>query len=119
MTTTHGGYTLLLGNNPQYYDFLRRWWLESATWDAKDVYASWRAQHTLIETPVGAAADEVAADRWAYHQAWSSIQHDPAGFLFASIHRLALFGDGCPCKPRPRRPNRDTHCALRSVCGTR
>jgi hypothetical protein len=100
VTTTHGGYTLLLGNNREYYDFLRAggW---SATWDAKDVYASWRDQQMLIETPVGVAADEVAADRWAYEQAWSNIAHDPTGFLLASVHRLARFWGLMPLQTAP------------------
>jgi hypothetical protein len=100
VTTTHGGYTLLLGNNQEYYNFLREggW---NGTWDAKDVYAAWRERQTLIETPVGVVADEAAADRWAYEQAWSNIAEDPAGFLLASVHRLARFWGLMPRQTTP------------------
>ena len=115
VTTTHGGYTLLLGNNPQYYDFLRAggW---SATWDAKDVYASWCAQHTLIETPAGAVADEPppTGGRTARRGPASSMI-PPASCLLLS-DRLARFWGWMPLQTTPRRPNRATH-VLRVAIG--
>jgi hypothetical protein len=64
---------------------------------------------------MGAAADEAAADRWAYEQAWSSIQHDPAGFLFASIHRLARFWGLMPLQTTPEET--DSRHTLRVAIG--
>jgi 4-amino-4-deoxy-L-arabinose transferase-like glycosyltransferase len=83
VTTTHGGYTLLLGNNPAYYDFLQTspW---RAVWNAGQFDDGLRATRS---------DDELANDRHEYAQAWQAIRQRPGMFLLASLRRVsALWG---------------------------
>jgi hypothetical protein len=86
VTTTHGGFTLLLANNPQFYEFLRTgaW---GSVWDGKPIYDEWRRQQELLDTPAGPVVDELAADRWAYAQGWQNIRGEPAMFAYACLVR--------------------------------
>jgi hypothetical protein len=46
LSTTHGGYTLLLGNNPDFYRFLReREW--GAVWDSQELDQAWLRRAAL------------------------------------------------------------------------
>lgn len=83
VATTHGGYTLLLGNNPDYYKFLRTqpW---RAVWHADRLDASLLASHS---------GDEVSEDRREYALAWQTIREQPGTFARASLRRVgALWG---------------------------
>ena len=64
LMTTHGGYTLLLGNNSSFYEFLRNgeW---GQTWDATDAIPS---RHV--------AANELEYDRQCYQKAWQTMRSD-------------------------------------------
>ena len=104
ITTTHGGYTLLVANNPGYYEFLRSapW---GSVWDAKEVYDAWRTRQDLIDTPGPVVIDEVAADRWAYRQAWENIRREPLMFIYACAARsVQLWG----IVPHQTSPNEST-----------
>ncbi|HET6880314.1 MAG TPA: glycosyltransferase family 39 protein [Pirellulales bacterium] len=79
VTTTHGGYTLLLGNNPAYYDFL-----ETSPWRAV-----WNANQLDEELRAARGGDEVANDRDEYVRAWQTIRQLPTTFFYASLHRIA------------------------------
>jgi hypothetical protein len=81
VSTTHGGYTLLLGNNPTFYDFLRAR-RGGDTWDSQTLDREFAA----IRTQFG--SDEVAADRWAYAAAWANIRRDPTACVHASLLRI-------------------------------
>jgi hypothetical protein len=86
VTTTHGGYTLLLANNPYFYDCLRNapW---GTVWENKEFDRAW-----LAKAPHG-QADEVRADRMAYAEAVENIRHEPATFCYACLVRVGrLFG---------------------------
>jgi 4-amino-4-deoxy-L-arabinose transferase-like glycosyltransferase len=74
--TTHGGYTLRLGNNPAYYEFLRqrRW---GQTWDVADTLPDHRS-----------AASEIHFDRNNYRAAWQCIRQQPANAAHACLVRL-------------------------------
>jgi hypothetical protein len=81
VTTTHGGYTLWLANNQDFYEFLsdpagRSVW-DSAGLD--DMYN--RVKESLD-------GDEVAADRWARQQAMQCTQQQPLTFVHACIARI-------------------------------
>lgn len=78
LSTTHGGYNLLLGNNPYFYEHLRTqpW---GTPWFSQDLDRQW-----LAEMPQG----EVAADRRAYALAWHCIRQQPTMFAWASAVRL-------------------------------
>ncbi len=87
VTTTHGGYTLLLANNPDFYEYLRSapW---GAVWENKTLDRAWAAK-----APRGTAADEVRADRLAYAEAVQNIRSEPAMFCYACLVRVGrLFG---------------------------
>ncbi len=88
VTTTHGGVTLLWGNNPQYYRHLRQapW---GAVWDVRE-----------LDLPVASSAvpagndfsrqgiDELVEDRMAYRKALEAIAQEPGMFAYACVVRL-------------------------------
>lgn len=83
LTTTHGGYNLLLGNNPWFYEYLRTAaWGEP--WFSGDLDRWWFAT-----MPRGGPEDEVAADRLAYEKAKEFIADQPAMFAYSSLVRVA------------------------------
>lgn len=97
--TTHGGYTLYLANNPDYYAYLlapgRR-----GVWDAAEFNRRWEG-----ELRAAGVEGEPAADRLAYALAWRTIAAQPGTFFRACWGRLASFwgvlpnagdGDGAP-----------------------
>jgi hypothetical protein len=88
--TTHGGYTLALGNNPVFYkDVING--TDTFPWDgaALDVWQ----QQMIAESQqdVRPPANEPAMDRWYYKKATDAIKADPASFLKASFLRLQRF----------------------------
>lgn len=116
--TTHGGYTLLLGNNPPFYDYLKTGRLGVA-WDPDEFFERWEMrdradprEEVFWTQPICAtenaepwqtlrpeADDEVGQDRLAYETAKWSIRRDPASFFHACVWRLTrLLG------PMPQRP---------------
>ena len=88
--TTHGGYTLALGNNPDFYhDVINGH--DSFPWDG-DALDSWQQRMIDQSKQDGVQQnDEPAMDAWYYEQAKSAIQSDPVSFLKASYLRLHRF----------------------------
>jgi hypothetical protein len=87
LTTTHGGYTLLLGNNRVFYDEVaRRPW--GTVWDGDSLDRWQRGMLAEMDTDLGPNADEVAKDRWQARRAWRHIAGDPAGFGWAVWYRV-------------------------------
>jgi 4-amino-4-deoxy-L-arabinose transferase-like glycosyltransferase len=87
ITTTHGGYTLLLANNPYFYEHLRTgtW---GSVWDAREL-----RQMVSSDTggdPATPAQDqtEIEADRRLYELAQRTIRQQPGTFLYASLVRV-------------------------------
>jgi hypothetical protein len=80
--TSHGGYTLLLGNNSGFYEFLRRasW---GQVWDSQALDERYNRVKTQVHN------DEFAADHWAYQQAFACIRRQPGTFAYASLVRVA------------------------------
>ena len=79
LTTTHGGYTLLLGNNPVFYrEVVAAPW--GTAWSRESLEA-WQASLDLRmaahEPPIVA---EVQRDAWMYEQARENIAAEPALF---------------------------------------
>jgi 4-amino-4-deoxy-L-arabinose transferase-like glycosyltransferase len=86
LTTTHGGYTLWLGNNPEFYRSLRQ-----GSWG--DVWDSQQLDQQYLRICQAYAHDELRADRWAYEQARAAIAIEPASFLRACVFRIrSLWG---------------------------
>lgn len=82
VTTTHGGYTFLLANNPHFYEHLRTapW---GSVWENDALDRQWAA-----EMPRGRPADELRADRLAYAKALQAIRDEPAMFAYACLVRI-------------------------------
>ncbi len=86
VTTTHGGYTLLLANNPEFYE-----WLRSGAWGSV-----WRSDRFDADWSRRRPRDEVQADRMAYDEAWQTIGHQPGTFAYACLVRLGRFWSPLP-----------------------
>jgi 4-amino-4-deoxy-L-arabinose transferase-like glycosyltransferase len=94
ITTTHGGYTLLLGNNQEFYQYLRtgEW---GNVWNATKLSGKWEG---VLR---GWGADEVAIDREAYHQAWENIAYDPGMFAYSCLARVGRLWAVLPHRVSP------------------
>lgn len=98
-TTTHGGYTLLLANNPILFRHIENEGL-SRKWDDERFHQLWsnRSMRDPTEStfwddqvepirPTNLVGDEVADDRLANQTAWHTIRH-PLTFLKACFARF-------------------------------
>jgi hypothetical protein len=95
-STTHGGYTLLLGNNQNFYEHLRKngW---HAPWNDTAFQHAWRGRFRAKSvdaflwngppSPVPADFDEIADDQFAKKLAYRSIGEEPARFAEACAYR--------------------------------
>jgi 4-amino-4-deoxy-L-arabinose transferase-like glycosyltransferase len=104
--TTHGGYTLLLANNPSLYQHFRNNG-PSRDWDAAAFHRAWANRGTVAQTalldpaywlsstevqttsgfkvsPLG----ELADDELAYRVALHTIREDRATFMLGCVYRL-------------------------------
>jgi 4-amino-4-deoxy-L-arabinose transferase-like glycosyltransferase len=81
--TTHGGYTLLLANNPILYEHWETSW--SRQWDDDRFHAWWHAKR--LEENVRAVTDEPASDALANALGWQSIRANPVLFFKACAIR--------------------------------
>jgi 4-amino-4-deoxy-L-arabinose transferase-like glycosyltransferase len=73
VTTTHGGYTLLLANNPDFYN-----WLHAGHWG--DI---WRGDEFNADWDRRRPRNELQADRQAYDEARTTIRQNPGTFMYA------------------------------------
>jgi 4-amino-4-deoxy-L-arabinose transferase-like glycosyltransferase len=98
IATTHGGYTLLLGNNPSFYRYLRTgaW---GTVWDADEFNRTWRAQATRTRP-----ADELRNDGLAYAQAWQTIRRQPGTFVYSCLVRAGRLWAPLPHGVDPHEP---------------
>lgn len=96
VTTTHGGITILLGNNPAFYEHLRI--APDQPWDAatfnrqvEAVRAAHRDQppEAPADRPAAKLPDEIANDRRERAQAWQHIRAEPEMFVHAVRFRLS------------------------------
>lgn len=88
--TTHGGYTLALGNNPDFYrDVIRG--ADEFPWDGAAL-DQWQ-QKTLAQAVRSGIdpADEQALDRFHYQLAFATVRQQPTEFLQACTLRLRRF----------------------------
>ncbi len=101
-TTTHGGYTLLLGNNPVFYEVV-----VDQPWGTVWHYAPEGKTQTDWITQVkrerreeiGLEASEVERDQWMYRRARQNIRQSPGMFLKACKLRFLRFWNVVPHKP--------------------
>ena len=89
-TTTHGGYTLALGNNPDFYrDVING--EDAFPWDGPALDAWQKRMIRESESQGVPVGDEPAADAWYYSQAAAAIRAEPVSFLKATWLRLRRF----------------------------
>jgi hypothetical protein len=90
VTTTHGGYTLLLGHNPVYsHEVVEQPW--GTVWSGNSLTAWQASLETAMQADGVPRFDEVSRDRWMYRQAWRNIANDPALALRAGVTLLGRF----------------------------
>jgi hypothetical protein len=91
LMTTHGGYTLLLGNNPVFYrEVVVQPW--GTMWDGAvgDGQTKWAAAINA-EMQAAGVTGEVSRDRWMRRRALDNIRAQPDQFLRACMLRLRRF----------------------------
>ncbi len=91
-TTTHGGYTLWLANNPVFYSEV----VESgaAAWDGVSL-DRWQAE-TNREMVAANIQGEIAQDDWQSAKAKAFIGDHPGGFARAALYRAGAFWSMTP-----------------------
>ncbi|MDO5565871.1 MAG: phospholipid carrier-dependent glycosyltransferase [Planctomycetia bacterium] len=100
VTTTHGGYTLLLANNRFLYDHLQKHWPWEQAWDAQDFhkwYTDTISEKIREEKASGKPIQiELLQDRIAKELALKEIKARPGMFVQATLVR---FGNLWQCLP--------------------
>jgi hypothetical protein len=88
LTTTHGGYTLLLGNNERYYDEVIR---ESplAAWSGEGL-SRWQAELNM-RAALDGVKTEAERDTYNYRKARAAIAARPGDFALAVAVRFLSF----------------------------
>lgn len=92
LTTTHGGYTLLLAHNPDYYGYLKRGWLQSEPWASTALDERLRVTLGSVHTP----ADELLIDDAQRAQALAAMRADPTGCALAIVAHAKDFWSPLP-----------------------
>jgi len=96
VTTTHGGYTLLLGNNPAFYHQVVAQPL-GTVWDGSHGPGQevWVQQINQQMDDAGLVS-EIERDRWMSQRAWQNIREAPEDFVRACGLRLLRFWNIVP-----------------------
>ena len=102
VTTTHGGYTLLLGNNAEFFRHVAERPL-TELWNDREPDRFQQAWFERLladrDREIGPGADELRQNQWMYQQAWKSIAAQPRLFLRACVLRFVLFWNAVPLIP--------------------
>ena len=95
LTTTHGGYTLLLGNNPVFYEqVVRRPW--GTAWPDDSQHA-WEADlRVRMDRDLGPLATEAQRDDWQSRQARAYMAAEPRACIEATVHRIRSLWNTIP-----------------------
>ena len=102
LTTTHGGYTLLLGNNPVFYhEVVEQPW--GTVWDDAPREQTQEVWYETVQSEmfeeIGADAGEPDRDRWMFRRALRNIGAQPVLFLWACWLRFRWFWNIVPLGP--------------------
>lgn len=109
VTTTHGGYTLLLGNNPVFYrEVVAQPW--GTVWGGESLAAWQRSLEIQMRQEMPPIEGEIARDRWMYDRAWENIAEQPRMFVRACVLRFLRFWNVAPLAP--------ASAGLPSIAGT-
>jgi 4-amino-4-deoxy-L-arabinose transferase-like glycosyltransferase len=98
--TTHGGYTLLLGNNPVFYhEVVAQPW--GTVWDTASENRTQAAWLRGVEAELlsDRVSNEPSRDRWMYRRAFQNIGNEPGLFLRACGVRFVRFWNVIPLGP--------------------
>jgi hypothetical protein len=99
LSTTHGGYTLLLGHNPVYYEqVVRKPW--GTVWEGNSL-RKWQQsleQAMAAESPL-IRRDEVARDRWMWQRAQEYMLSDPKLALRSGLTLVGRMWNIAPLDP--------------------
>lgn len=95
LTTTHGGYTLLLGNNPVFYqEVVQQPW--GTLWSGESLDAWQKSLKRDLETTVPPVKSEQERDQWMYQRAKANIAAAPSLFVQSCLLRLRRFWNFSP-----------------------
>lgn len=95
LTTTHGGYTLFLGNNSVYYEqVVRQPW--GTVWQEASLNEWTGDMSARALKELGPEATELQMDAWSSHQARSYILKEPNHFLQSAVHRVRSLWNTTP-----------------------
>jgi hypothetical protein len=116
-TTTHGGYTVLLGNNPSFYRYLREA-PRGTTWDAAELAdawalrrfstsasdAMWKLPHSPADVPqiTPIKRSEFEDDEFAYSLAERYIADERGMFFYSCLVRVSWLWQLTPYKTTDR-----------------
>jgi hypothetical protein len=102
-TTTHGGYTLLLGNNESFYEWLAMdksgvpWSAERYFAGAPDVLGNLNLTLGMDRSAtVVVPQSEIEIDARSYEVAWRTIAEHPGNFVRACFYRVGQFWSPLP-----------------------
>lgn len=95
LTTTHGGYTLLLSNNLAFYhEVVEQPW--GTVWQGQSL-TNWQADiDSQIQHELGMGASEVERDRWCSRKARETIRSHPRRFAAATLQRIRSLWNTVP-----------------------
>lgn len=99
--TTHGGYTLLLGHNPVYYEEVVRkpwgtaWGQSLLDWQSS-LETKLARENPPLDLRPGRPVDEFARDRWMRRKAIETIRDDPAMAVRSGVTLLGRFWNVLP-----------------------
>ncbi|MCU0962034.1 MAG: phospholipid carrier-dependent glycosyltransferase [Pirellulaceae bacterium] len=101
VTTTHGGFTLLLANNPYFYEHLRvsRW---GSVWDGQELLPMLRGDRHPAAAPASSQENEYDADRRYYALARQTIRQQPGMFAWSSLARVGYLWSPLPRQIDPQ-----------------
>ena len=87
--TTHGGYTLLLGNNSEFYERVVSG--KQAAWDGDSLDHWQRRLHQQLDESGLKHSDERTVDQWMYQQAKTEMKNQPKMAVRAIVLRWHRF----------------------------
>lgn len=90
VATTHGGYTLLLGNNPVYYAEVVAG-PAGATWNGESLTRWQSSLERAMRNATPPVRTETERDRWMYRRAIDVIRESPESFAQACLLRCRRF----------------------------